>query len=204
MSNSQDNQITMEPESRSNGVGHSKAQGSGTTGGTRAASSAELIQALTMLQQQNAALQAQVLELQAQANAGTGSNNTIEQLANAILAATTRATPQVQGPTEADPINRSFDFQTAKTNVDGRSMMEAQQAVLYFRTEAKLPISIPKGMAQSFGPTLDITVNGVRVSIPCDGKTYFINETHYEHAKERMAKVDILNAETESQIKEIG
>ena len=71
--------------------------------------------------------------------------------------------------------------------------MEQQAALQNFRGEAKKPISIPKSFQASVGPNLSITVNGIRVSIPCDGKTYYINETHWEHAKERIAKVDILN-----------
>ena len=59
-------------------------------------------------------------------------------------------------------------------------------------------------MATKFGPSLSITVNGVRVSIPCDGKTYFINETHWEHARERMAKVDALDADEAPNIVEIN
>jgi hypothetical protein len=72
--------------------------------------------------------------------------------------------------------------------------MEAQQSLQEFRNEIKKPISIPKSMANFLGPNLNVTVNGIRVSIPCDGKTYYINETHYEHARERMAKVDLQEA----------
>jgi hypothetical protein len=82
--------------------------------------------------------------------------------------------------------------------------MEAQQTLQMCRNERKFPISISKTIANSVGPSLTITVNGVRVSIPCDGKTYYINESHYEHARERLAKLDILTSNTEPQVIEIG
>ena len=82
--------------------------------------------------------------------------------------------------------------------------MEAQQTLQMFRNERKKPISISKTMANMVGPSLSVTVNGVRVSIPCDGKTYMINESHWEHARERLAKLDLLSADTEPQIVEVG
>jgi len=121
----------------------------------------------------------------------TSQSDVIESLAKAITAA---AQPKVVGPTEMDNINRSSDFRSTKAMVDGRNMMEAQQSLQEFRSEVKRPISIPKSMANFLGPNLNVTVNGIRVSIPCDGKTYYINETHWEHARERMAKVDIQEA----------
>lgn len=200
MSNSQDKIIT-EPESRNSGVGHSEVQGSGR--GSRTATPTELAQALAMSQQQNAALQQEIAELKREKGSD---DDIVSKLTAAIVAATSvkPAPTQPVGPVEADPVNRTTDFQAAKTRVDGRSMMEAQQTAMSFRNETKKPISIPKILADVFGPTLDITVNGVRVSIPCDGRTYFINETHWEHAKERMAKVDAINTDDTPQIKEIG
>ena len=81
--------------------------------------------------------------------------------------------------------------------------MEAQSTMMAYRGESKLPVCIPKTFQSQFGQTLDITVNGVRVSIPCDGKTYFINETHAIHAKERLAKVDRLLSDNEPKVTEI-
>jgi hypothetical protein len=83
-------------------------------------------------------------------------------------------------------------------------MLEAQQTMALFRNEDKMPISIPKTMSNIIGPNLDVTVNGVRVSIPCDGKTYYINRTHYEHARERLAKLDILASHNEPEVVEIS
>lgn len=130
-------------------------------------------------------------------------NNSIDALVKALTAAVTK--PQEQPvPKESDNINRTTDFATAKTTVDGRSLIEAQQTLRVFRDENKRAISIPKSIATFVGNTLDITVNGVRVSIPCDGKTYMINETHWLHARERLAKLDLLNDNTTPQIVTLG
>jgi hypothetical protein len=158
-----------------------------------APSSDQLVKALEQSNAINAQL---VLRLEAvESELATVKSNqnsaSIESLAKAIVSATQ---PQVNGPIESDNINRSSDFRNTKAMVDGRNMMEAQQSLQEFRNEVKKPISIPKSMANFLGPNLNVTVNGIRVSIPCDGKTYYINETHYEHARERMAKVDLQEA----------
>ena len=131
----------------------------------------------------------EALRQQSQSNSDT--NKLVALLAEAIKSNNQPAQGQQVGP--GVDINRSVDFKNTRATVDGRSLMEQQAALQNFRGEAKKPISIPKSFQASVGPNLSITVNGIRVSIPCDGKTYYINETHWEHARERMAKVDILN-----------
>jgi hypothetical protein len=145
----------------------------------------------------------ETLELEIQESKQKSSNpqtDAIKALTEAIAAA---AQPKVVGPTEMDNFNKTSDFKNTKAMVDGGNMMEAQQALASFRNEVKKPISIPKSLANFLGPNLNVTVNGIRVSIPCDGKTYYINETHWEHARERMAKVDIQEA-TPDQIETIN
>ena len=156
-------------------------------------SSDQLVQALEQSNAVNAQLllRLEAVESELATVKSNQSSASIESLAKAIVSATQ---PQVNGPLEADNINRTSDFRNTKAMVDGRNMMEAQQSLQEFRNEVKKPISIPKSMANFLGPNLNVTVNGIRVSIPCDGKTYYINETHYEHARERMAKVDLQEA----------
>ena len=164
-----------------------------------------LVEALEKSNQLNAQLvqKVETLEKEVQETKQKSSNpqtDAIKALTEAISAATQ---PKVVGPTEMDNFNKTSDFKNTKAMVDGRNMMEAQQALASFRNEVKKPISIPKSLANFLGPNLNVTVNGIRVSIPCDGKTYYINETHWEHARERMAKVDIQEA-TPDQIETIN
>lgn len=174
------------------GVRHSTEKQVGTK--KEIPSSDQLVKALEESNKINQLLMSELEVLKQERNntpAQHSQTDIIESLAKAITAA---AQPKVVGPTEMDNINRSSDFRSTKAMVDGRNMMEAQQSLQEFRNEAKRPIAIPKAMANFLGPNLNVTVNGIRVSIPCDGKTYYINETHWEHARERMAKVDIQEA----------
>jgi hypothetical protein len=90
------------------------------------------------------------------------------------------------------------------SNVDGRSLIQAQELLQGFRAESKKPITIPRSLATSVGPYLTITVNGVRVSIPCDGQTHYITGTHWEHAMERIAKLDSANSDNAPDIKTVS
>lgn len=192
--NSEQKKVTTESEIGSNDVGHSKMLGE--SGGAINASSEELKLALEISESQRKAAEAELAALKAK----NSDSSAIQQLADLLTNAVTK---KPAGPSEEDNINRTVEFRERAAKIDGASLMEAQSTMLAYRSEAKVPISIPKTFQTQFGKTLDITVNGVRVSIPCDGKTYFINETHAIHAKERLAKVDRLLSDTEPQITEI-
>ena len=175
-----------------NVVKHSKESGSGTN--EQFASSVELAAALEQSQDLINRQNREIAELRKQLSDGNKSqanDNAIAQLAN--LLKDLAAKPQ-QGPTEADTVNKTTDFNTQRATIDGRSLIEAQAAVASFRREPKVPISIPKSLANTFGPYISMSVNGVRIAVNCDGKTYMINKTHAEHIKERIAKVDAYNA----------
>lgn len=193
MSNLQKNSAIADPDTRDSGVVHSNAtlKGSG-----RKATADELALALE-------ASQREIAELKAAAAAREAQGSDLKQLAD-LLAGMVAPKNTVSAVPEQDAINRSTDFKNQRATVDGRSMLEAQQTMAMFRSEDTLPLSIPKTMSAIIGPNLDVTVNGVRVSIPCDGKTHYINRTHYEHARERLAKLDRLAANTEPQVVEIS
>lgn len=161
------------------------------------ATAEELALALEASERRNAQLEKQ---LSANQNAGSDS---IQALAAAIVQmAQPKAT--VSAVPESDNLNRTTDFRNQRATLDGQSMMESQQTLAQFRSEERKPISIPKSMANQVGAFLSISVNGTQVRIPCDGKTYYINKTHWEHARERLAKLDKHNANVEPQILEIS
>lgn len=189
------NTLTTESEISSNGVGHSTMQKS--LGGASAEVSPEELQ-LALVASQNT-IQALTNELENLKKAQTPStsnsdslNTLVELLANAV-------TNKHTGPVDADNLNRTDNFKE-RASVDGKSLMEAQATLNMYKHEPKEYVSIPKTFASQFGPTLSITVNGVRVSIPVDGKSYKINRTHALHAKERIAKVDRLLSDTAANI----
>lgn len=159
------------------------------------ATDASISQALEAVMKENAALKQQLTANSAQASI----NQMAEALAKAISSVKTEQ-PSVD-------TNNKINSTTSLTNrldaskVDGRGLMEAQETLMAFKNEPKMPISIPRSLATSVGPFLSVTVNGVRVAIPCDGATYYINRTHYEHARERVAKLDLLSSDNSPDIK---
>ena len=176
------------------GLGNTGVRRSAKAG--EAANAAALAEALersnqtqAQLLEQNKKLEAEIASLK-----GNNSNDAINQLVQALTQA---VKPIQQGPTAADEYNRTVDFKNTRAMVDGRNLQETQASLQEFRNEKKYPLSIPKSIANFVGPNLVVTVNGIRVSIPCDGKTHYVNETHYLHAKERIAKVDARETNTE-------
>lgn len=189
--------VIAESEIGNDGVGHSKMLGD-SGAGVNNLSPDELKLALAISESQKAQMQAELDALKNK-QAGSSDSSAIQQLAELLSNAIIK---KPVGPSEQDNINRSSGFKE-RAHIDGASLMEAQSTMLAYRGEPKMPVSIPKTFQSQFGQSLDITVNGVRVSIPCDGKTYFINETHAIHAKERLAKVDRLLSDDEPKITEI-
>ena len=194
---SENKKITAETEIGSNGVGHSKPRSSG---GAKA-SPEELSMALVAAESTITKMKAELEALKASKEKSTSSseiNTLVKMLSEAIV-----ANKAPTGPTEDDNINRTNQFKE-RTNIDGASLMEAQATMLAYRNEEKEMISVPKAFQSRFGPSLVITVNGVRVAIPCDGKSYPINKTHAVHARERIAKVDLMLSDDQPQITEIN
>lgn len=192
---SQKTNTTTEPEIGGAGLEYSNANNI-QSGSGNPASAAELALALEYSQRR-------VAELERDAALRKSGDSQIGELAK-VLAQYLPKQPAEQVNANPENINRTTDFQNQRATVDGRSLMEAQQTLMEFRNEEKRPISISKSIAAFVGANLVITVNGVRVSIPCDGKTYYINKSHWEHARERLAKLDLLNSNTEPQIVVMG
>lgn len=191
--NSQNNQTIIEPEIDNSGVDSSEAILPGGAG--EPASLEEVTFALRLSQEIIAKKDAEIARLSQGANS-------IDKLAE-LLAAAIKPTQPTAVP-NPENLNRAEDYRNARATVDGRSLMEAQQTLQMFRNEPRRMISIPRHMANAVGSILSVTVNGVQVRIPCDGKSYPINETHYEHIRERLAKIDHLASNTTPNVVEIN
>lgn len=184
--------VITDPDTGNDGVERPKTNpkhGSGTP-----ATAEELAKAVSALQAENE-------RLRAAQNQNSGDDAILKLatlLESAISKPTTTAVP------EADPVSRVSDFKNQRFNVDHQTTLEAQQALAEFRNEEKELITVPKSMSNTVGPYLAITVNGVRVSIPCDGKAHYINKTHAVHARERLAKLDKLAADNEPHVVEMN
>lgn len=197
--------VDTEAEISIDGVGHSDAGSVGEDSSSPTELSAELAAKDLIIQElirQNEELKAKGTKVSPESESPSG----LDKLADAIISSIEKATLTKAQPgpvVDVDNINRTSMFQE-RLNIDGRSMTEARAAQGIFRREPKEAISIPKTFQNQFGPTLVVSVNGVRVAIPCDGKTYMINETHALHARERIAKVDKLIEDKDPQVVEIN
>lgn len=66
---------------------------------------------------------------------------------------------------------------------------ELTKAKTAFEGEKLVKVSIPKILEKSIGQTLFVSVNGVFVNIPVDGKEYPIPETLANHVKQYLAEL---------------
>lgn len=61
-----------------------------------------------------------------------------------------------------------------------------------FKEQEKEPVQISPLYRPYFGRVMTVTINGVSVAIPCDGKTYYVPKTFAEEAKVRIFRRDRL------------
>lgn len=64
--------------------------------------------------------------------------------------------------------------------------------VTQYRNENKVAISISPFYAPYLGNVVRQIVNGIVVDVPCDGQTYYINETHASHIITKIKRIDAM------------
>lgn len=200
MSESQNKKTITDPEIGNGGVAHPTpmaAEGAGMPASPEAMSST-----LEMAMSTIASLKAENDALKKEKAAGAD----IEKFAN-VIASALKERPASSGPTEADPVNRSSDYNNKAmlaSNIDSKIMAESQASLRTIRSEDTMPVSIPKAMATYVGPILSVSVNGIQVRVPVDGKTHFINKSHAIAVKERLAKISNHQAAQEPGVVELN
>lgn len=65
-----------------------------------------------------------------------------------------------------------------------------QSLVQSYRKEKKVPVSIQPMYAAYFGSVANISVNGISVFVPCDGRSYSINATHAAELHETLGRIN--------------
>lgn len=70
--------------------------------------------------------------------------------------------------------------------------MKRRSLLKTYKEEDKLSVSISPLYKPYFGASMTVSVNGISVIIPCDGKTYKIPKTHAVEALGRIAKIDLM------------
>ena len=81
---------------------------------------------------------------------------------------------------------RESDVAVANAERDRKALAKS------FKEQEKVPVQISPLYRPYFGRVMTVTINGVSVAIPCDGKTYYVPKTFAEEAKVRIFKRDRL------------
>lgn len=69
---------------------------------------------------------------------------------------------------------------------------ERKQLAKSFRQQDKVPVQISPLYQPYFGKVHTVTINGISVAVPCNGKTYMVPKVFAEEIKIRIFKQDQL------------
>lgn len=165
------------------GVGHpSNASASKEAPKGASAESVALTKALetiNMLQRQ----------LEAERSKPSQDQNAIKELA-AALRSLKQENVGAHGKPVSDDAVRAGDVRRSQTLIDGNGLMQAQRNLMSFSSEAQVPVSVPKSLAAYCGTSLAVAINGVRISVPADGKVYMLPSSFATAVRERIAKLE--------------
>lgn len=95
--------------------------------------------------------------------------------------------------TPATPVAPVASIPHVEANANRRIQVKETQRrslVKKYLSEKKIPVTISPLYAPYLGRVVPVLVNGIRVDIPADGRTYQINSTH---ASEIIAKIRRIN-----------
>jgi len=84
---------------------------------------------------------------------------------------------------------------TAEVNHErgfNKAEMKRKGLVSKYRAEQKVAVSISPFYAPYLGNVVRQIVNGIVVDIPCDGQTYYVNETHASHIITKIKRIDAM------------
>lgn len=121
---------------------------------------------------------------------------------NVVKDTVEKSTPEIENssaPTEAmpatpaTPVAPVASVPHVEANANRRiQVKETQRRALVkkYLSEKKIPVTISPLYAPYLGRVVPVLVNGIRVDIPADGRTYQINSTH---ASEIIAKIRRIN-----------
>ena len=74
----------------------------------------------------------------------------------------------------------------------GHSVDRKRQELAHaYGKEKKVPVTISPSYRPHFGSNAMISVNGISVYVPCDGRAYSINATHAAELFETISRIDL-------------
>lgn len=115
--------------------------------------------------------------------------NAIKEL-TAALRSLKREDVGAHGKPVSDDAVRAGDVRRSQTLIDGNGLMQAQRNLMSFSNEAQVPVAVPKSLATYCGTSLAVAINGVRISVPADGKAYMLPTSFATAVRERIAKLE--------------
>ena len=72
--------------------------------------------------------------------------------------------------------------------------LKRKQLVNVYKSETKVPVTVSPFYAPYLGRVVRVSVNGIIVDIPADGKTYQVNKTHADHIVSKIKRIDAMIA----------
>ena len=86
--------------------------------------------------------------------------------------------------------------EAAMTAESNKAVAEAEkqrkELAKSFKAQKKVPIQVSPLYRPYFGRVMTVTINGISVAVPCDGKTYEVPESFAEEIRIRIYKQDRL------------
>lgn len=77
----------------------------------------------------------------------------------------------------------------SSSNINAKESQRKALVKVYL-AEKKVPVTISPFYAPHLGRVVAVLVNGIRVDIPADGRTYQINETHAGEITAKIRRID--------------
>lgn len=93
-------------------------------------------------------------------------------------------------------VKQTVETPASVTKVAEKSLqaveMRRRSLLKTYKDEDKIPVSISPLYKPYFGASMTVSVNGLSVVIPCDGRTYPLPKTFAIEAKGKIAKIDLM------------
>lgn len=83
-------------------------------------------------------------------------------------------------------------IEAAQTIKFNKLEVARRELVKKYREEEKFPVTISPFYAPYLGRVVRVSVNGIVVDIPADGKSYKINKTHADHVLAKIKRIDAM------------
>ena len=102
----------------------------------------------------------------------------------------TRTGQTRQTANEQTPVRRVQEAQAIPEDNLNHIIQQQKSLVAEYRNEEQVPIRISPSYAKYFGNTMTVSINGICVTVTCDGRTQTIPKTFATEVLRRMQGVD--------------